>query len=79
MSTPCVSLRIASTLVAAAMVASRLVPGGMVWVMLIVFCPELSKRFVLSSGVSDIVPTKIAAAATRVTILWSTAHLSAGR
>ena len=73
------SLRIASTLVAAAMVASRLVPGAMVWVTLIVFCPELSKRFVLSSGLSDIVARKIATAATRVTILWSTAHLSAGR
>ena len=48
------------------MVASRLVPGAIVWVMLIVFCSELSNRFVLSSGVSIIVPRKIAAAATSV-------------
>ena len=61
------------------MVASRLVPGGIACVMLMVFCPELSNRFVLSSGVSDIVARKIATAATTVTILWSTAHLSAGR
>src|SRR5674536_144472 len=78
MSTPCEFLRIASTLLAAAMVASRLVPAGIVCVTLIVFCPELSKRLVLRSGASDIVPRKMATAATMVTILWSRVHLRAG-
>ena len=57
---PAVSFEDASTLFAAAMVASRLVPAGMVWVMLTVFCPELSNRFVLSSGESIIVPANTA-------------------
>ena len=76
---PSVSPSTASTLPAAAMVASRLVPAGMVWVMLTVFCPELSNRFVLSSGESIIVPANTANAATSVTILWFRAHFSAGR
>ena len=59
--------------------ASRLVPGAIAWVMLIVFCSELSNRFVLSIGDSIIVPTKIAAAAMSVTALWLRANLSAGR
>ena len=78
-STPAVSLRIASTLLAATCVASRLEPGGNVCVTLMVFCPELSNRLVLSIGPSIIVPANTANAATRVTILWSTAHRSAGR
>jgi hypothetical protein len=61
------------------MVAARLVPGGIVCVTLIVFCPELSKRLVLRSGLSDIVPRKMATAATMVTILWSRVQLRAGR
>ncbi len=64
---------------AAAIVASRLVPGSMVCVMLIVGCSELSNRLVLSSGVNSIVPTKIATAATSVIALWSRAKRSAGR
>ena len=61
------------------MVASRLVPGSRVWVMVMVGCSELSKRLVFSSGVSIIVPTKIAAATTSVIALWSRASRSAGR
>ena len=61
------------------MVASRLVPGSMVWVMLMVGCSELSNRLVLSSGVNIMVPTKIAAAAMSVIALWSRAKRSAGR
>ena len=51
----------------------------MVCVMLIVGCSELSNRFVLSNGVSIMVPTKIAAAAISVIALWSSPKRSAGR
>jgi len=76
---PRVSASTSSTFVAAASVASKLVPGGIFWSIDIVGAAEVSNRFVLSSVVPAMVATKMATAATRVMALWSMASLRTGR
>ena len=65
-STPGMPRSAVSTVVAATFCASRLVPSGTDWLTVRVFCPLSPMKFVLSSGTSAPVPTRMNTATTIV-------------